>query len=50
VQQVQPPPSTIDHEFEEMKWALNMSLIGTIRSSNQPKYYFVLIRDGIDFN
>jgi len=27
VQQVL-PPATIDHEFEEMKWALNMALIG----------------------
>ena len=22
------PPSSIDHEFEEMKWGLNMTLIG----------------------
>jgi hypothetical protein len=28
VQQVQPPTTAIDHEFEEMKWALNMGLIG----------------------
>ena len=27
VQQVL-PPAAIDHEFEEMKWALNMALIG----------------------
>ena len=28
VQQIQPPPVAFDHEFEEMKWALNMGLIG----------------------
>lgn len=27
VQQVL-PPAAIDHEFEEMKWALNMTLVG----------------------
>ena len=27
VQQVH-PPAAIDHEFEEMKWAMNMTLIG----------------------
>jgi hypothetical protein len=42
VQQVQPPTAAIDHEFEEMKWALNMGLIGMQNFTKYGVFFFFL--------